>query len=120
MTGRRLAGVVALVCGCVASGCVNEYNLQHRYDDGWRVAKVEKVGDDLKAPRSPADDCRSKVLSTANPSPRYAGVWFVEIRRVQRRIVLLPDDRAVAVDSMVYVNLRDCSVPATPAFEPGS
>jgi len=108
------------VCGCAASGCVAEYELQHRYDDGWRVAKVEKIGDDLKVPRSPADDCRPRATSTASPGPLYADVWFVEIRRVRRRIVLLPDDRAIAVGSMVHVNLRDCSVPATPAFEPGS
>lgn len=111
---RRAAWAAALVCGSVASGCACEYSRQHAFEDGWRFAKVAKIGSDFTAPLRPTDDCRRATPEVGGGIPRFAELWFIDHRHLRRRIVALPADRALSVGDKVYVNLQDCRVPLAP------
>jgi hypothetical protein len=107
----RSGWITALICGCVASGCAAGYDSEHRYADGWQLARLEKIDDDLAAPRFAADDCRLSAPPAASASPQYASVWFEEGRHSRHRIVLLPAGQSFAEGDMLYVNVRDCAAP---------
>jgi hypothetical protein len=107
----RFGWVASLVFACVAGGCASEYSREHTYEDGWRLARVEKIGGDFEAPLRLVDDCRAVAPSSVKRMPRYAELRFIERLHLRRRIVALPKDLTVSVGEKVYVNVQDCGIP---------
>jgi hypothetical protein len=105
------SGIVFAICSSLV-GCAADHDPQHPYDDGWRLARISRIGDELPSPGTRPHDCRLASTPSGDRPARYAEVWFVEIRRVRYLTVRLPDAGLFRDGEYLHINLRDCSLAA--------
>jgi hypothetical protein len=92
--------------------CSAVHDPEHRYEDGWRLGRISRIGSELPAPGTRANDCRLEASSPHQPSARYAEVWYVRIRRLRYYTVRLPEEGVFHDGDYVYINVHDCSLSA--------
>ena len=106
-TGWRAAGSVWLLLAACSTGT----GAMHTDLDGWRYARISAVGDAIRPRATPAVDCRT--VASADPHPRYAAVIYLEHYHLRHRVVALPAAGQFEAGERIYVNVTDCTIPAT-------
>ncbi|RSZ44088.1 MULTISPECIES: hypothetical protein [unclassified Variovorax] len=105
MNPRRLLLWTSIVLSLGAvSGCATVYEGQFAFNDGWRKAKVEKVGSASTLDAMSASDCRGVA-----PADGFALVSYADFGHLRRRIVALPSHTRFEAGDAVYIKLRSCS-----------
>ncbi len=105
--GRCLATLAALSCAACASG--NLYDLDHRYEQGWRQGIVGQVGAASSIKLEGAlQDCRT----TAAAEQRFAVVWYRSNHAMRALILPLAVGEEPRPKSWVLVRPGSCSPPA--------
>lgn len=108
---QPLHGLLALVLLLLMSGCASSLDAQHPWGQGWRIGKVEALGD--KSGLIIHTDCRER-LGREWPHPQVAVVSYSyggspTLR--QNRLVGVPAQTSLMPGDAVYIKLDDCSVP---------
>lgn len=110
MNPRRLLlrTFIVLSLGAV-SGCAMVYEDQFAFNDGWRKAKVEKVGSASTLDAVSASDCRDVAPAKWRYADGFALVSYADFGHLRRRIVALPSHTRFETGDAVYIKLRSCS-----------
>ena len=103
---RRLI-LLLIASGLIVSGCTTIYEGHYRYDDAWRVGKIEELGLDNALAKHSSTLCRSQVPSNREAG-QFAVVGYLGYRIKLYRIALLPSEPALRQGDFVYININDC------------
>ncbi|MGJ7568863.1 hypothetical protein ACSFBM_33775 [Variovorax sp. GB1R11] len=99
---------IVLSLGAV-SGCATVYEGQFAFNDGWRKAKVEKIGSASTLDAASASDCRDVASAERRYTDGFALVSYADFGHLRRRIVALPSHTRFETGDAVYIKLRSCS-----------
>ncbi len=110
---QQLFGLLASVLAVqLVSGCASRLDAQHPWDKGWRLGKVEAVGDQ-SGRVTVHTDCRER-LGREWPYPQVAVVSYSyggsPTLRQNRLVGVLPQTSLTPGDA-VFIKIDDCSVP---------
>ncbi len=95
--------VLAALSGCASS----VYEGKYAWEDGWREAKVVRVGPSAGLGGRHSTDCRYGQASQPQ-SERYVVLSYRNMSRERRAVVPAPADIDVQVGEPVYANIRSC------------
>ncbi len=95
------------------SGCTTIYEGRYDFHEGWRKGEVVEVGTAENLQMRPMGDCRKRGATSA-PQTYYAVVKYRGARRIDSRVVPVPEGRTVKVGDPVYLKLFDCNAPLPP------
>lgn len=106
--------VISVLAGTIllTTGCATVYDGKYPLREGWRTARVTDVASASSLARLATIDCREKTRWS--DSDVFARVEYRYSRVKRGYIVKLPQDMSLKTGDVVYVNVRDCSMPPIP------
>ena len=104
-------GIAAIVTASLLTGCAGSgYDASHSWDDGWRKGTIVEIGEGAVLADKVAEKCR-QVVHTTSSKARYATIKYRRDRRNAWRTMPVPDDFALKVGDLVFINASDCKAP---------
>ncbi len=104
--------VVTLMAAFSIAGCASPvYEEMYDWREGWRKARVERVGRADELGGKHYSDCRAWATREQLASAHFAVLSYENMSRPRRRVVPLHVGEAFGPGDLVYMNLRDCDIP---------
>lgn len=88
------------------AGCGTVYEGKYSFNDGWRKATVESVGEASEIARGATRDCRGKLTDVRLQFARLTYSFSARMRR--SAIVPVPSGVRTKPGDVAYVNPRKC------------
>ena len=116
-----LACGAALVAALAAAGCAAPvYEGKYDWHEGWREARVVKVGKSAELGGRHSFDCRYRKEVAQLPTAQFIVLSYENMSRTRRSVVPLHQGENFRPGDLVYLKLRSCDVPlAMSSSSPG-
>jgi hypothetical protein len=105
-------GLVGLLLALGVSGCASSvYEGKYAWEDGWREAKVEKIGLAADLGDRTYFDCRHKIPPEQSSTGKFALLGLQHMGRHRHQIAPVSPAREPAKGDDVLTNVRRCDPP---------
>lgn len=109
MPAARYRVVVCLLALFLLSGCASSvYEGRYAWDEGWREAKVVRLGAGSELGGRHSTDCRYSDAQRARLTDRFAVLSYRHVGRERRAVVPAPLAEQLHPGERVYANIREC------------
>lgn len=99
-----------MVVAFAAIGCAFAYEGKYDWHQGWREARVVKIGDAAALGGRRFSDCRYRDVSEQAASGQFVVLSYEDIGHMRHRVVPLHAGEAYRPGDLVYMNLKSCSI----------
>ena len=103
----QLAALSALVSGCAST----MYDGKYAWEDGWRQAKVRKIGTASELGGRTTFDCRQKLPEAQVASSQFVVLGLIDFARYRHQVVPVEAGHAFSKGEEVLTNVRRCDPP---------
>jgi hypothetical protein len=93
----------------ILAGCTTVYEGKYNFSDGWREARVVKVGGATEIGKKPRSlDCLESATAQQLSTSQFAVLSFMAGTRSRMRVVPLRSGEAFGPGDLVYMNVKSC------------